>query len=180
MRKILTFLITLFSLTSIAQTVYFGSISKKTSVGLGINGNNVILSIMEINKSKKFDSFELRLYDMNRDKITTNMLEDTIYHLDLDKTYAHQKDFKLSLRDYINLKKVLDSQSYVIINGNEYNGSAFVGILLSLEKEQKLFNNRQLYNIRNITLWNWNRRIEMMRFKIPNNRRFRYIRINNR
>lgn len=89
MRKILIFLVTLFSLTSIAQTVYFGSISKKTSVGLGINGNNVILSIMEINKSKKFDSFELRLYDMNRDKITTNMLEDTIYHLDLDKTYAH-------------------------------------------------------------------------------------------
>ena len=65
----MTFLITLFSLTSIAQTVYFGSISKKTSVGLGINGNNVILSIMEINKSKKFDSFELRLYDMNMDKI---------------------------------------------------------------------------------------------------------------
>ena len=42
MRKILTFLVTLFSLTSIAQTVYFGSISKKTSVGLGINGNNVM------------------------------------------------------------------------------------------------------------------------------------------
>ena len=180
MKKLIIFLLILIPSALFAQTVYFGNISKKTSVGLGIEGNNVILSIMEINKSKKFDSFELRLYDMNRDKIITNILEDTIYHLDLDKTYAHQKDFKLSLRDYTNLKMVLDSQSYVIINGNEYNGSAFVGILLNLEKEQKLFNNRQLYNIRNITLWNWNRRIEMMRFKIPNNKRFRYIRTNNR
>lgn len=164
--------------TLFAQTVYFGNISKKTSVGLGITGNDVTLSLMEINKSKKFDSFELKLYDMNGLPISINMVEDTIYHLDLDKTYAHQKDYKLDYREYNILKLTLDSQSYAIIDGTMYNGAALVGILRSLEKEQNLFLSGKLPNVNKISLWSWNKGVEMMRFKHPQmiGKGFRYIR----
>ena len=162
--------------TLFAQTVYFGNISKKTSVGLGIEGSNVILSLMEINKSKKFDDFELKLYDMNGTPVKINMVEDTIYHLDLDKTYAHQKDYKLDYREYNILKLTLDSQSYAIIDGTMYNGAALIGVLRSLEREQNLFLNGKLPNVSKVSIWNWNKGMEMMRFRHPNVKGFRYIR----
>ena len=172
----LFFTLTLLAQKTVNNTVYFGNVSKKTSVGLGIYGNDVTLSLMEIVKSKNYDDFELRLYDMNGQPIEIEMKEDTIYHLELDKTYAHQKDFKMNMRDYVKLKMALDSQSYVIINGLRYNGAAFTGILKSLETEQNLFLTGLLPNIRNVSIWTWQRGVEMMRFKHPQSKNFRYIR----
>jgi hypothetical protein len=158
-----------------AQTVYFGNISNKTSVGLGIDGNVVTLSLMEINKSKNFDSFDLRLYDMNGQSLDISMAKDTLYHLDLDKKYAHQQDYKLSMRDYLNLKASLNSQSYVKINGDSYNGAAFTGILRSLEYEQRSFLSGNLMNVRKVSIWSWQRGLQFMRFK-GEAKGFRYIR----
>ena len=176
MKKLIIFLLILIPSTLFAQTVYFGNISKKTSVGLGIEGNNVILSVMELNKSKKFDDFNIRFFDMDGQLISLEMVEDTIYHLDLEKTFAHQKDYKLDLRNYNRLKLNLNSQSYVIIDGVEYNGAAFVGVLRSLEQEQSMFNRGMLPNISKISIYSWNRNIQMMRFKHPQSKGFRYIR----
>lgn len=184
MRKILfSLLAMLFTLTMSAQsngTVYFGNIDKRTSVGLGINGNDVTLSIMEVNKSKSFDKFEILFYDMDGRKVEYNMKEDTIYHLDLDKSYAHQKDYKMDFMTYNNILKALDSQSYVIIDGTMCNGAAFAGVLRSLQTEQNLFLQGKLQGVTKVSLWSWQQGgMGMMRFRhpmIPRNRGFRYVR----
>lgn len=181
MKKLLVLaFIALVSLTLSAQsTVYFGALSKKTSVGLGIDKGVVTLSLMEINKSKKFDSFSLRLYDMNGENLEFVMEEDTIYHLDMEKTWAHQKDYHMTYPEYNRLKLTLDSQSEVVIDGSRYNGAALVGILRSLEHEQTLFNDRQLPDIRKISVWTWQQQrggMAMMRFRHPQAKGFRYVR----
>lgn len=182
MKKFLIFsLMALFSLMASAQnTVYFGNIDKKTSVGLGINANSVTLSLMEISKSKNYKDFSLSFYNMNGEKMNVDLKKDTLYHLDLEKTFAHQQDYTMSMRDYQTLLRGMDSQSYVEINGKEYNGAAFAGVLRSLETEQNLFLKGNMPNIRNISLWSWqNNTMGMLRFRhpqLPKNRGFRYIR----
>ena len=184
MKKIFAlFFAAMFTLVMQAQsTVYFGNISKKTSIGLGFDGPTAILSIMETNKKKSFEKYELSMFDMDGEQMNISMEVDTIYDLKLDKTYAHQKDFKMSVGEYQKLKRLLGSQSTVRINGSDYNGASIVGVLNSLETEQRLFLAGKLPNIDRVSLWSWGRsggrpNVEFMRFVHPNVMQgFRYIR----
>lgn len=179
---ILLFVATFALLANAQSTVYFGNISKKTSIGLGFDGPTAILSVMETNKKKSFDKYELSMFNMDGEQLNVSMEVDTIYDLKLDKTYAHQKDFKMSIGEYQKLKRLLGSQSTVRVNGSEYNGASIVGILNSLEAEQKLFLAGKLPNIDRVSLWSWGRsgnrpNVEFMRFVHPNVMHgFRYIR----
>ena len=183
MKKILFILLTLIPTLAFAQsTVYFGNISKKTSIGLGLDKATAIISIMETNKKKTFDDYELVMYNMDGEALAFSMEVDTIYDLKIDKTYAHQKDYKMSIMDYQKLKRALDSQSTVKINGNVYNGASIVGLLNSLETEQRLFLAGKLQNVNRVSLWSWGRNgnrpnVEFMRFVHPQAQQgFRYIR----
>ena len=167
-------------------TVYFGSVSKNTSVGLGIEAEDVIVSVMETTKSKKFDDFQLLFYDMNGDKMEVQLVADTLYHLDLEKQWAHQKDYKMKKLDYYKLKASLGSQTYVKVDGEVVNGAAFAGILNSLEAEQRMFVNREMSGLKNLSVWSWtgNNRMAMVRFRHPNvpsgakfRNNFRYVRM---
>lgn len=164
------------SLTLSAQStfVYYGHLSKNTSLGFGLNGNDVILSLMEVNKSRNFDSFCLKIYVDGE----SYMKEDTIYHLELGgRKVAHQKDYKMTLEDYNRLKRILNYQAQVMVNGELINGAKFTGVLRVLEVEQKLFMRGKMQNVRKVSIWNWNHRsVEMMRFKLPNVKDFRYVR----
>ena len=183
MRKVLFIFAMLSCMMAFAQpsknnTVYFGNVSKTTSVGLGINGNEVTLSLMEISKKNDFKKFAIKFYNMDGDPIAIQIKEDTIYHLELGKKeYAHQQDYKLTRSEYNKMKIDLGSQTTVVINGTEYNGAAFSGVLNSLELEQARFHNGQLGGLRSVSLWSWSQRgVEMMRFRQQGNRNFRYIR----
>ena len=174
----------MFAVVSFCQSngaVYFGNIDKKTSVGLGMNGNNVTLSVMEINKSKSFDKFELSFYDMDGNKKEYGLKADTVYHLNIDKSYAHQQDYKMDFRTYNEILKALGSQSYVTVNGKEFNGAALAGVLRSLQTEQSLFFGGRLQGVTKVSLWSWTQGVDMMRFRhpmIPRGNGFRYIRTN--
>ena len=180
MKKLLFLALSLLPIGMLAQsTVYFGNLSKTTSIGFGSEENDVIISIMEMKKSKEYDGFELVIYGLDNEKQYFEMKEDTVYHLKIDKTYAHQKDFKLSRKEYGKLLSSLGSQTYAKINGDTYNGAAVAGVLRSLEVEQGRFRLGQLSGVQNVSIWNWNAGVEMMRFRhaqLPRNREFRYIR----
>ena len=201
-KLILLFTVLLSSIITKAQTttVYFGNLDSKVSVGVGIPKGmspNVILSIMQIDKSKNFDESEFSFKCVNGDgeDININLEIDTIYHLDMDKSYSHQLDYKISRMDYGKMCQLLNNTSTTVyVNNVEYTGAAFVGILRALEHEQTMMFSGMPRTFQNMTIWNWpgrnigdnNRRIpniEFMRFRNPNLREkdkskndFRYIR----
>ena len=179
------FIVTLFTN---AQTVYFGNLSEDLGVGLGMPqgfSQTVILSIMQVDNNKNFDNFSLNLKDINGKELKYNLVQDTIYHLNVDNTYNHQLDFKISLQEYHKMCNELALRSTVIINGEEYNGAAFVGILRALEAEQNVFGPQ---NFKNVTMWNWQSinftkpnpiitNMQFMRFRIVKGpKEFRFIR----
>lgn len=181
------------SMSTTAQTtVYFGNLDKKVSVGVGMPrgfNQDVTLSIMQISKGKEFNNFSLSC--VNRDglelvgPVTFNMQLDTLYHLEIDDSYAHQIDYTMSRMDYMKMCNELNNSSTIVyINNVERTGAEFVGLLRSLEAEQNQMFSGAPMNFRNMTMWNFRipgrpnmPNVEMMRFPSPNNRRdFRYIR----
>ena len=182
------------SMSMTAQTtVYFGNLDKKVSVGVGMPrgfNQNVTFSIMQISKAKEFNTFSLSC--VNRDglelvgPVTFNMQLDTLYHLEIDGSYAHQIDYTMSRMDYMKMCSELNNTTTTVyVNNVEYTGAAFVGILRALEAEQNQMFSGAPMNVRNMTMWNFPSpttrpnipNIELMRFPNPNNRRdFRYIR----
>ena len=179
------------SMSMTAQTtVYFGNLDKKVSVGVGIPrgfNQDVTFSIMQISKAKEFNDFSFKW--VNRDGLEILNVEmelDTIYHLEIDGSYAHQIDYKISRIDYMRLCGEMNNiTTTVYVNNVEYTGAAFVGILRALEAEQNQMFSGAPMNVRNMTMWNFPApstrpnmpSIEFMRFPNPNNRRdFRYIR----
>ena len=164
-------------------TVYFGNLDGKVSVGVGIPvlpSPYVTLSIMQIDKSKNFEDFRLKAVNMEGEEIELKGLEpDTIYHLDMDKSYSHQLDYKVTRLEYGRLCQVLNNTSTTVyVNNVEYTGAAFVGILRALEHEQTMMFSGRPKNFQNMTLWSWGR-VEFMRFRTPDMKKgkdFRYIR----
>lgn len=166
-------------------TVYFGNLDKQVSVGVGMPvgvgfvNQNVTFSIMQISKSKNFDEFSFRCVNSDGEDIDFNLTIDTIYHLDIDQSYAHQVDYQMNRMDYANMcMRLNNTTTLVYINNVEYIGAAFVGILRALESEQNTMFSGRPTNIRNMTMWNWpTQNVEFMRFNNPENRRdMRYIR----
>ena len=189
MRKILFTMCLVVSLmmcsmnTSAQTTVYFGNLDNKVSVGVGMpvgfTNQNVTFSIMQISKSKNFDEFSFRCVNANGDDLNFNLKVDTVYHLDIDNSYAHQIDYTLNRMDYSKMCMELNSTTTIVyINNVEYVGAAFVGILRALESEQNMMFSGRPNNFRNMTMWNWpTQNVEFMRFNNPANRRdTRYIR----
>ena len=190
MKKVIWFFMFLFFCTlnidAQKNTVYFGNVNDKISIGVGMPydlRNNITFSIMQLDKSKSFDDFTFKCVDNDGKDINIDLKVDTIYHLDIDKVYAHQIDYTLTGKEYFDLCRNLNNVSTVVyINGYEYNGAAFVGIIRALEHEQRTLFNGRPQEFRNMTMWHWpgHRHIEFMRFRNPNNKRdFRYIRNTN-
>lgn len=190
MRKLL-FLICFTIVSTInAQTVYFGNLSEDLGIGLGMPqgfSQTVIISIMQIDKNKTFEDFDFKINDINGVELNYNLVQDTIYHLNIDNTYNHQLDFKTTLQEYNRMCNELVLRSTVIINGEEYNGAAFVGVLRALEAEQNvLFKSPQ--DFKNVRMWNWQNinftrpnpiitNMQFMRFRmVKGSKEFRFIR----
>lgn len=170
-------------------TVYFGNLDSKVSVGVGVPKGltpTVTLSIMQIDKSKNFSDFSFKCINADGEDIKFNFEVDTIYHLDMDKSYSHQIDYKVSRPEYGKMCQTLNNTSTTVyVNNVEYTGAAFVGILRALEHEQTIMFSGMPRTFQNMTIWNWpNRNIEIMRFRRPSatgrdnkgKNDFRYIR----
>ena len=188
MKKILLLFSLIAALTANAQTVYFGNLSEKLGIGLGMPqgfSQTVIISIMQIDREKDFDDFSFKIQNINGEELKYNLVQDTIYHLNVDNTYNHQLDFKTSLQEYHKMCNELALRAIVTINGEEYNGAAFVGVLRALEAEQNVFGPQ---NFKNVTMWNWQSinftkpnpiitNMQFMRFRIVKGpKEFRFIR----
>ena len=181
------------SMSTTAQTtVYFGNLDKKVSVGIGMPrgfNQNVTFSIMQISKAKEFNTFSITYVNRDGLEMLIPMELDTVYHLEIDGSYAHQIDYTMSRMEYMKMCSELNNTTTTIyVNNVEYTGAAFVGILRALEAEQNQMFSGAPMNVRNMTMWNFPApsapgtrpnmpNIEFMRFNNPNNRRdFRYIR----
>ena len=127
------------SMVGFAQgAVYFGSLSKQISIGVSKVQDmrkDMTFSIMQMTKSKNFDSFSITAFDKDGNEVKLNLRPDTTYHMQMDKKlYAHQQDYSIGRMEYLNLQRALsDTQSVVYVNGLECNGLAFVSILNSLQ-----------------------------------------------
>lgn len=189
MKRIIFLLGFIIALSVNAQTVYFGNLTDKLGIGLGMPqgfSQTVIISIMQTDKDKNFNDFSLKIKDINGEELKYDLIQDTIYHLDIDKTYNHQLDFKTTVKEYNRMCNEIALRATVIINGKKYNGAAFVGILRALEAEQNaLFRSPQ--DLKNVTMWNWQSinfrpnpiiiNTQFMRFRIMKGpKEFRFIR----
>lgn len=187
MKKLLTTIaaVGMCLLANAQGAVYFGNLNETISIGVSRMirpQGSLTFSIMQMSKSKNFDSFSFRAEDKDGEPVLVTLQPDTIYHLKMDKEYAHQQDYAIKTMDYISLCKVLnDTQATVYINGLSYNGAAFVAVLASL---QNLHANPgpQGMPMRRGNIWTQQNGGPMMIRYIPNGRRQqpRFIRFGNK
>lgn len=202
-RKIMLMLLFAISMSSNAQTVYFVSVSKNLSVGLGYNTPKpmewpkitdfskprpipneppkftepkVTFGIMQESKNKKFDDFSIKFINENGEEFLNDVKfeVDTIFHFTEEKLKWHECDYTISRLALERIYREVNVRDVVVVNGQEISGSAFVGTLRGIEAEM----NKPTASYNGVKLWNWGpQNIQLMRFNGPGGSRdFRFMR----